>query len=181
MTDNNKIELIQVTNSLELSHELRIIYEEAFPLEERRDWAQFTELLNNPNFFLKAIYHQKNLVGILMIWNLHEFRFIEHFAIRDAERGKGFGSKVIQQIISENNFPLILEVDEPSSETTQKRIQFYERFNFSVCKSEYFQPPYSADKNKVKMLLMSYPEEINDAYFSQIKARIHRLVYGIIE
>lgn len=181
MINDETIQLIRLTDSLELSHELRTIYEEAFPLDERREWAQFTELLANPDFFLEAIHLQKKLVGILTTWNLHDFKFIEHFAIRDSERGKGFGTQVVNQLLAESSVPVILEVDEPSTETAQKRIHFYEHFNFSVCKREYFQPPYSADKNKVKMLLMSYPEEINDEIFPQIKARIYRSVYGIYE
>jgi len=181
MTDVNKIELIRVTDSCELSHELRTIYEEAFPPDERREWTQFIELLKNPNFFLKAIYNQKKLIGMLTIWNLHEFRFIEHFAIQDAERGKGFGTQVVNQLLAGTSIPLILEVEEPVTETAHKRIQFYERINFSVCKREYFQPPYTIDKNEVKMLLMSYPEKISEVYFLQIKDRIYRMVYGINE
>jgi ribosomal protein S18 acetylase RimI-like enzyme len=181
MTNDETILLIRLTDSLELSHELQTIYEEAFPPDERREWAQFTELLNNPDFFLKAISIQKKLIGLLTYWNLEEFLFIEHFAIRDAERGKGLGTQVVNQLIAETASPLILEVEEPITETAQNRIHFYERFSFSVCKSEYFQPPYSADKNKVKMLLMSYPDEVSDEYFTIIKDRIYRLVYGIYE
>lgn len=179
MTDERQIELIRVTDSLELNPELRTIYEQAFPPNERREWAQFTELLTNPDFFLETIHHQKNLIGILTIWNLHEFRFVEHFAIRENERGKGLGTEVVNQLLTESSVPVILEVEEPITETAQKRIHFYERFNFSACKSEYFQPPYSIDKNKVKMLLMSYPDKINNQDFPQIKARIYRSVYGI--
>lgn len=179
MIDENKIELIRVADSLELNQELRTIYEEAFPPDERREWAEFTELLNNTDFFLKAISNQKKVIGMLTIWNLHEFRFIEHFAIQDDDRGKGFGTQVFNHLLTESSAPLILEVDEPSTETAKKRIQFYERLNFLVCQSEYFQPPYSADKNKVKMILMSFPDKISDDFFPQIKARIHRLVYGI--
>ncbi len=181
MTNNETIQLIRVSDSMELSLELRTIYEEAFPPDERREWAQFTELLNNPDFFLKAISNQKKVIGLLTFWNLDDFLFIEYFAIRNAERGKGIGAKVVNQLLAGTSAPIILEVDEPITETAQKRIRFYERLNFSVCQSEYFQPPYSANKNTIKMLLMSYPDEISDDLFPQTKARIYRMVYGINE
>jgi ribosomal protein S18 acetylase RimI-like enzyme len=170
--------LISISDSTELTCEFRAIYEEAFPPDERREWPQMLELLNNQHFSLEGIYHQQKIIGMLSVWNLAGFRFLEHFAIRESERKKGYGTLVVNQLLAGNSTPLILEVEEPITETAQKRIQFYERFNFSVCKREYFQPPYSIDKNKVKMLLMSYPDKINDDSFPQIKASIYQLVYG---
>ena len=77
-----------------------------------------------------------------------------------------------------NSKPVILEVEEPFTETARKRILFYERLNFSVNNQSYFQPPYSNDKNSVKMLLMSYPKKIDSKYFEKTKTQIHDLVYG---
>jgi hypothetical protein len=181
MTDEKAIYLIPVSEPAGLTKEFKAIYEEAFPPDERRDWRHMSDLLNNTSYSLRGIYYQQKLIGLISIWNLQEFRFIEHFAIRDYERGKGFGSKVIQQIISESAVPVILEVEEPNTEIARKRIDFYERLDFLVCEAEYFQPPYSTDKSKVKMQLMSYPEKIKDGDFPLIKSRIYWAVYGIIE
>jgi len=179
MISNEVIRLISVSDSPELTEEFRAIYEEAFPPDERREWTQMLELLNNPNFRLDGIYHQGKLIGMLSIWNLNEFRFIEHFAIRASERKKGFGTLVIQQMTSRITSTIILEVEDSSTDLAQQRIRFYERCGFWVCKSEYYQPPYSVEKSKVKMLLMSYPEKILEGHFSKIKSMIYRSVYGL--
>ena len=181
MTDNEIFELIRVVNSSELTIDFRSIYEEAFPPDERREWSQITELLNNPDFRLEGIYIQKRLVGMISFWKLHGFEFIEHFAIQKNEQGKGYGSRTIQQIISERKTTIVLEVEESINETAQKRIAFYKQFNFHLCDLEYFQPPYSADKKKIRMRLMSYPDQIQNENFASIKAEIYSSVYGICE
>jgi len=175
------IQLVPISNLKELNADFRQIYEEAFPPDERRNWHQLAELLTNPIFSLNGIYQEQQLIGILLIWNLDDFSFIEHFAIRDSMRGNGFGSQVIQQLIMQISNPVILEVEEPFTSDALKRITFYKRLNFSLFDGEYYQPPYSDEKNKVKMLLMSYPEKIEPEVFPWIKKRIYQTVYQLNE
>jgi hypothetical protein len=172
------IQLLSVTNPDRLNFEFKQIYESSFPEDERRDWNQLLELFGNKQFSLNEIYHQARFLGFITFWDLEEFSFIEHFAIQTSEQGKGYGTLAINQVLSMNSKPVILEVEEPFMETARKRILFYERLNFSVNNQSYFQPPYSLDKNSVKMLLMSYPSEIETSDFERIKAQIHDSVYG---
>jgi hypothetical protein len=181
MIDQNTIQLIRVAYSSELSNEFKTIYEEAFPLDERREWSQIIDMLSNPDFILFKIYHQKKSIGLLSVWNLDIFCFIEHFAIQDIDRGKGFGTQVIQQLQSQISTPLILEVEEPLTEMAQKRIAFYEHLNFHVCNENYYQPPYSAKKSKVKMLLMSSSVKLFQDSLIQVKAKIYDSVYNFSE
>lgn len=171
------IQLIPVIHPTELNTDFRQIYEETFPPDERREWNKLTELIGNDHFSLNEIYHQEKFAGFISIWNLGEFSFIEHFAIRDTERGKGIGTRIIRQIIAQISTPVILEVEEPHTLSARKRIGFYERLNFWVSDGDYCQPPYAIDKNKVKMLLMSYPNRIQPENFAGIKNRIHDVVY----
>jgi hypothetical protein len=177
MIDENSIRLIRLTHSSELTHEFRTIYEEAFPPDERREWLQIIDLLSNPSFNFLGIYDLKRIIGLLSVWNLDEFHFVEHFAIQDIDRGKGFGNQVIQQLQGQILTPIILEVEEPFTEMAQKRVAFYKRLNFHVCDLEYYQPPYSISKTCVKMLLMSFPVKLFHDSLIQIKARIYDSVY----
>ncbi len=181
MTEYENICLIRFTNATQIHEEIRQIYEEAFPWNERRDWESLTKLLNIPEFRLNGIFQQNTLIGMLSVWNLDEFLFIEHFAFRPDERGKGFGSAVIRELTRNSKLPVLLEVDEAISETNRKRVAFYERLNFKASGCDYFQPPYSIDQQKVKMLLMSHPDKIKDEHFTKLKAHIYRTVYGVSE
>jgi ribosomal protein S18 acetylase RimI-like enzyme len=181
MIDSQAIKLIEIVDSNRITKDFELIYEEAFPPDERREWSQLIDLLNNPDFSFIGIYFQQQIIGFMMIWNLHEFSFIEHFAIRESERGKGIGKQAIEKILAQILTPVILEVEIPKTEAAQKRIRFYERLNFSICEGEYFQPPYSAGKNKVEMLLMSYHEKMLNTTFGQIKTIIYSSVYQFPE
>jgi ribosomal protein S18 acetylase RimI-like enzyme len=171
------IQLHPVLNPDKLNFDLKQIYEASFPEDERRDWKQLLELLNNTQFSLNEIYDQQKFLGFISIWNLNEFSFIEHFAIKGIYQGKGYGTQAIKQVLSMNSKPFILEVEEPFSENARKRIAFYERLNFTINDFNYFQPPYSVEKRSIKMLLLSYPTKIYPEDFERIKDRIHDLVY----
>ena len=172
------IQLLWVTNPEKLTIDLRSTYESLFPPDERREWGQLMSLIGHTPFRLYEIFVQEKFVGFISVWDLTEFSFIEHFGIRTTEQGKGYGAEALSQVLSMNSKPVVLEVEEPLTETARKRISFYERFSFSVNSGSYFQPPYSIEKACVKMLLMSHPLKIELADFERIKVHIHDRVYG---
>jgi GNAT superfamily N-acetyltransferase len=172
------IQLLRLTNPEKLNSVFKRTYESLFPPNERRELDQLFDLLGNTQFKLYEIYLQEKFVGFISVWDLTEFNFIEHFAICAPEQGKGYGTRVLSQLLSMDSKPFILEVEEPLTETAQKRISFYERLNFSLNSGSYFQPPYSIEKSSIKMQLMSYPITIEPEDFERIKAKIHDQVYG---
>lgn len=172
------IQLLSIKDPNKLNFGFRQIYESSFPEDERRNLDQLLDLLGNTRYKLFEIYLRKKFIGFISVWDLEEISFIEHFAIHATARGKGFGTQAINQVLSMNSKPMILEVEEPFTETARKRISFYERLNFRVNEFSYFQPPYSIDKNSVRMLLMSHKKKIESKYFENIKALIHNQVYG---
>jgi ribosomal protein S18 acetylase RimI-like enzyme len=161
-----------------MNSDLQQIYEKSFPDDERREWNQLIDILDDNRFTINGIYFQQQLIGIITFWNLDGFRFIEHFAIRNTEQGKGYGTQVIKKLTAEILVPVILEVEEPFTDVAKKRIAFYERLNFRISEQEYYQPPYSVGKNRVKMLLMSYPEKLDPNKFTTIKNKIYQTVYS---
>lgn len=171
------IHLIPAIKPNELDPDFKLIYSDSFPPDERRDWQQLLDLIKNPLFSLNQIYIPNQFIGFITSWKLSGFIFIEHFAIHQKQRGKGFGSEVINQILQLESTPAILETEEPNSDEARRRIRFYEGLNFKVNSGEYYQPPYSIGKNTVKMLLMSFPDELHKIEFDQIKTQIYQVVY----
>lgn len=171
------INLIQVSNLQELCDDLKQIYIDSFPSDERREWHELKELTHDPHFSLNQVFDNQKLIGLISIWDLQEFIFIEHFAIEKSVRSKGIGSHVLKQIIEAKSVKVVVEVEPPTNKLTKRRITFYERLGFSACESSYWQPPYSPDKNKVKMLLMSFPDKILPLEFIEIKKQLYWEVY----
>lgn len=175
------IKLIPVTNTDELNDDLKQIYIDSFPSDERRDWLELKKLINHPNFSFNQVLNNEKIIGLITIWNLPKCVFIEHFAIHESLRSKGIGTQVFMKIMDENPSNIMLEVEEATTEAAQRRITFYERLGFSICDGIYYQPAYSPDKNKVKLLLMSYPELLIPYDFEEIKTQIYRFVYNYTE
>ncbi|ALJ01450.1 hypothetical protein DC20_13625 [Rufibacter tibetensis] len=154
------------------------LYEEAFPPEEQRSFAQQQSLLANAAYQFFIIRHQEEFAGLLGVWQLPESTFLEHFAVVTTLRGKGIGAGALQLLVKEKRQPIVLEVEPPLTEIAKRRISFYERLGFHLNDFEYRQPPYAAAKPWVKLQLMTYPEKVVTPDLEMIKAQLYKQVYG---
>lgn len=119
------------------------LYNEAFPDYERRVEADFLLLMQgDAPFCCYALSSEGEFVGLITLWHFEHFRFVEHFAIDPALRGRDFGSKVMEAVIKWSEQPIILEVEPPTNEQSERRIRFYNRLGFEVVETAYLQPPY---------------------------------------
>lgn len=171
----------KIDHQSELNPKLRNLYESSFPDDERRDWDEWIKLLDRSEFSLYEINKHSIFIGFITLWQLNGIVFPEHFSILPEERGKNYGTGAMEELIRISNGLIILEVEEPFTEQAQRRITFYRRCGFFVNQEEYYQPPYSPDKNKVKLLLMSYPQILKGNQFNEAKTQIHTIVYNLAE
>lgn len=159
---------------------VRAIYEDSFPIDERRDFALLMDLLsNNDAFILEAICYDNRVVGMLSTWQLAEWRYIEHFAVEAAMRGGGIGRDVLQRFIDRNELPVVLEVEPPIDTYTRRRIDFYRSMGFVLHEAfHYIQPSYGEGREAVELRLMTYgaPECCSLEALSRL---LHKHVYGV--
>ena len=167
-------------NSRLLRHQFWTLMEESFPENEIRMYEDFISKLKHDNFAVVILSTQSTKVeGFITFWQLQTFHFVEHFAIAPHLRGKGIGSALLSTYIKENNRPVVLEVEPPTTAISIKRIKFYERLGFTLTNFAYQQPAYRDNSEPVDLLLMSnQPEFINNKdKFREVKAEIHQTVY----
>ncbi|HHY31088.1 MAG TPA: GNAT family N-acetyltransferase [Syntrophaceticus sp.] len=156
--------------------ELWKIYQYSFPASERRDLQHQKQILDNPLYHIMPLYAEQKLNGFLAFWNLKSFIFIEHLAIKKELRGKGYGSKAIERLISK--YPkIVLEVEKPDTCNARRRISFYERLGFILNLYPYLQPPYNPRMHPVPLFLMSFPHKLNKGEFRQTKDILYKRVY----
>jgi ribosomal protein S18 acetylase RimI-like enzyme len=153
------------------------IYEDSFPEDERRNLEEQRKLLNNPLYNFIPIHDEEKLIGFVAIWNLNEFIFIEHLAIKKELRGNGYGTKIIEDIKSKYNKNIILEVEKPKTYEAKIRIEFYKRLGFYLNEYDYSQPSLGENKEPVPLFLMSFPENMNICEFKEIKEKLYTIVY----
>lgn len=171
------IQLIPVSDLKHLDDDLKQLYLDSFPADERRAWEAMQQLLTHPLFNVCRITHTSTFMGFITFWKWHDLLFIEHFALTEQARGKGFGTQMMEQIIKENSSTIVLEVELPLTEQATRRITFYQRLGFILCQQEYYQPPYNPGNEKIKMLIMSYPHILTTKDFAVIKKRLYKDVY----
>jgi len=64
------------------------IYEESFPVDERRPWSSHMQTQLDPRYtFTPLLGENRIVVGVLGFWRFEEFTFIEHIAISSACKG----------------------------------------------------------------------------------------------
>lgn len=147
------------------------IYEESFPVEERRDWHH---LPADDAFTLYGIYADDSdkPQGLLTLWNFGDFSYIEHFAVDGRLRGQGIGAEVLASVPG----VLLIEVELPETgEMCRRRIAFYERNGFRLLDTPYIQPSYGPGLPELPMRLMSRGN-IDD--IDKAVKTLHSRVYG---
>ena len=136
------------------------LYQKAFPIDERRQLALQKVILDNDRYLFNAIIMDDEFVGILLLWHLDTYLYLEHFAISEKDRGGGIGQMAMKKLVDETDGQIILEVEPPSSAINKRRIGFYERLGFRLNHHEYHQPPLRKGGCAVQLLLMSQPKAL---------------------
>ncbi len=131
--------------------------ENAFPYEERRDFADYKIYYQNKYFAPFEIIDGENAVGFVNLWVFKSFVYIEHIAIDPRIRGGGYGTKAINLVKEHFGKMIILESEAPETETQIKRIHFYENLGFKINSYEYFQPSFHKGE-PVPLKLLSFPD-----------------------
>lgn len=148
----------------------------AFPYEERRDFTDQRECMNDKRFCFFEIYDNDTAVGFISLWNLSGFVFIEHIAIDPDKRSDGYGSKAVELVKEAYKKPVILEAEAPETEQQIKRIKFYDRLGFKVNNYPYEQPSYHGGEG-VPLLILSYPHLLNESEFGNFITETRNSAY----
>ncbi len=164
---------------MDQNQQLWELYERAFPPDERRSWVDQKKLLKKKEYRVKPYFENDFLIGFICLWELKQCLFVEHLAISEAQRGKGYGNKIVEETIKDYGGSVILEVEYPNDEIAEKRIRFYERLGFVCNDLNYIQPSIGKGKEPIPLILMSYPSVIPAPDAESIINEIYSTVYGV--
>jgi ribosomal protein S18 acetylase RimI-like enzyme len=153
-------------------------YTASFPVAERRDFLLVKDLLvHESRFTLCALLHENRYIGFISFWQFDAFTYIEHFAIDESDRNKGWGAIVMKQFTGKI-YPVVLETEPPCDELSTRRMGFYQRLGFVTVCHRYLQPPYRKGEPWLPLCLMSYGDIEAGRQFKQIRQTIYRYVYN---
>lgn len=137
------------------------LYEDAFPIEERRSLEDQTEILKNDDYYFDVLIDKGEFIGFIFWWDFETYRYIDHFATSKNIRNKGFGKLILNTFIDSGSKPILLEVELPISTINERRIKFYERIGFKLNPHNYTVPSSEENQPPLQLLLMSYPDSVS--------------------
>lgn len=149
-------------------------YSTTFPEDERRDWYKFIQLFCHPKVkIISALNNSKN-IGYLIIWELSNYIFVEHFEVFSEFRNQKLGSYITEYLFK-NHQRIILEIEpEHLNEDSKRRFSFYQRNGFNLIDELYIQPSYGEGKKTLELWLLAnyFPENLKE-----VKDEIYDVVY----
>lgn len=70
----------------------------AFPWHEQRESEAKRQALSHPRYALEAWFDEGVFVGLSGCWQFAGYGYIEHLAIDDTLRSRGYGKQLLAQI-----------------------------------------------------------------------------------
>lgn len=153
------------------------LLEAAFPVTELREQERQKALLREPCYRLFGVPGGDGMRAVFAVWEIEDFLYIEHFAVREDCRNGGFGGQLLDRLLAEAGKPAVLEVEVPEDGLTKRRIGFYERHGFVYNTYPYLQPPMREGQGMLPLMLMTNPSAIDEKTYGRYKTLIHRIVY----
>lgn len=151
------------------------LYEAAFPLHERRTRERQAAIMAHPEYQFTLLWEGETFAGILLFWEGPGFRYVEHFAISEALRGKGLGARALE-LLQEQGKPLLLEIDPPVDPVAVRRRHFYERQGFQANPWRHIHPPYRPDFHGHDLVVMTWPESWEEERYNAFAAYLSETV-----
>lgn len=153
------------------------IMEASFPETEFRPMEEQYALFADSAYRIFTCRREGKIAGFFAVWDFPEVLYIEHFAVDGRLRGGGIGAAMIGELKALCDKPICLEVEPPETEIARRRIGFYERNGFFLNPYPYMQPPISAGRDAIPLLIMTGDGCIDKAIFEKIKQLLYTRVY----
>ena len=132
------------------------LYQSAFPIEERRDDLEQQRVLKKYAYHFDLILNDSVFIGIMLYWETDDFVYLEHFATCPDLRGRGY-DKIALDLLKLKNKTIILEIEPPVDEMTQRRYAFYKRNGFVMNPYYHIQAKYHLGDKDFELKILSYP------------------------
>lgn len=153
------------------------ILEEAFPSAELRQYNLMKHFFDKEEVIFFGIKQNNELAVVLLSWEFDDFAFLENFAVHKKYRNNGLGSVCLKKVKEYYKVPIVLEVEKPYDDISKRRIGFYERNGFILSTYGYNQPPLNKTINDIPLVMMRYPNALDETTFVKIKKQIFNRVY----
>lgn len=153
------------------------LLEAAFPVTELRVREEQRKLLQEACYYLYGVRRDGRFAAVFATWEIDDFLYIEHFAVKEEYRNGGYGGKLLDRLLEEKGRPMVLEVEVPEDDMTRRRVGFYERHGLVYNDYPYLQPPLRKGNELLPLRFMTKPGAVDEKTYKRYKKQIYRIVY----
>jgi len=115
---------------------IKQLYETAFPEDEQIPWEDLMRLVGEMPLDFTAYYDGEAFIGFTIVYPRKSFNWFWYFAVREELRGKGYGQRILSQLLDNyEDQPFVLDMESTTQvcdnlEERRKRQAFYLRNGF---------------------------------------------------
>lgn len=155
-----KLERLSASNS-HLFEKAFELYKNSFPVEERRDECEQQRVLENIDYHFDLIINDGNFIGIMLYWEIDNLLYLEHFTTLPEMRGQGYGKHALD-LLKNKGKTILLEIEPPVDDITQRRYAFYRRNDFILNPYRHIQAKYHLGDEDLELKILSHPKALKD-------------------
>lgn len=157
------------------------IYEQSFPVFERRLFHNQIEAMGEESYYCVVAVKSNQVIGKIFYWEWEESIYIEHFAIHPDFRGQNYGSTILKEFIDSTSKTVILEIDPPIDEISKRRLAFYKQLGFNINDYKYTHPPYRKNVKPHELKILSYKKQLDKKAYDTFHGNVCQRAMKYIE
>lgn len=145
------------------------LYAHSFPIFEQRTPEQQAQAFASANYHLTGYVENQSFMGFIAYWEFPDYLYIEHFAINGHERGKGYGSQILNSFVTDKPKTVLLEIDPPIDEISTARLRFYQKCGFYQNPYSHIHPPYRKEYKGHSLRVLTTGTPLSAERYEQFK------------
>lgn len=151
------------------------LYSLSFPLHEQRESESQRQIMSHPDYHFNLIFNEDMFVGLMLCWETEDFIYVEHFCIFPELRNNNYGHLSLELLCRQGK-TVILEIDPPVDEISNRRRRFYKRAGFVANPFAHVHPPYHIGNIGHELVVMSYPDKLSESEYSRFNKYLSEMV-----
>lgn len=151
------------------------LYQESFPLHEQRRAPSQERILADGDYCFGLVRDSARLVGLALFWENGRFVYIEHLCVFPDMRNQQYGQKILS-LLKEKGKVIILEIDPPLDDISERRKGFYERCGFVENPYRHIHPPYHPAHRGHELVVMTYPGSISPESYQDFRVYLENRI-----
>lgn len=125
------MQLLELDSNSKYLKQIKHLYIQAFPIEERIDYSFLIQALNKQKAKILALVENEKLLAMMYYFYHKDLLYLLYFAVDQAQHSKGYGKYMLDQLKTRySNYKIMLlieKLDENASNNEQRlrRKNFY--------------------------------------------------------